>query len=204
MWARGGTIGRCRSVSKSFEVFHHVGSFRSRILYREGTLAMTTIIAKAGNLLQVIRQRPAQPSCRSARRDGDSYLTPTPSGRTCKSALVPFRGRRPRPLNVLAFTPPAAVLRCLLREPSFVTGLQAWRNEHQDDQVAEVPPTLGEPFSHRHVAMTSVSDGSAWRKRAANRRQTIERGIVRDVINGSANRLVAIEFGLLAALNLDW
>ena len=129
---------------------------------------------------------------------------PDTSGSTCRSALFTLRGRQRRPFKVLAFTPPSVVLRSFLREPSFVTELQAWRNDYQEDQISEVPPTSGEPFCERLVPMRSVFDGSAWRKRMACKRRTIEGGIVRDVPHGKAQRLVAMEFGLLAAINLDW
>ena len=129
---------------------------------------------------------------------------PHPDGGTCRSSLFKPQDRQRRPLKVFAFTPPSTVLKSLLREPTFVTELQAWRKDHQNDQIAKVPPISGEPVPDRHFPMTSVFDGSAWRRRAFNKRRTIEAGIVRDVTHGSAKRLVALEFGLLAAINLDW
>lgn len=133
------------------------------------------------------------------------------TGAKCEGKVYIDKGSTRQALKVMPFTPPSTMLQTYLRDPQFVRALQEWRGGEEEDQVGDKTPIEPNDFPlDLERPMNSVFDGSFWRYREAYIRRDVlseagPRGEwVRDVVTGPSQRLVSLEFGMLAVLNVDW
>lgn len=128
-----------------------------------------------------------------------------PTGDACEGSMFHDQDKRKGPARILAFTPLSTTLQIFFRDPRFVSNLQTWRGDGSDDVIGlhSSHSDGSEAYKTTHQ-WTSVYDGTAWRSREAFRTRTVDENGVRETNGGNSQRLVSLEFGLLASVNIDW
>ncbi|EIW73345.1 hypothetical protein TREMEDRAFT_59511 [Tremella mesenterica DSM 1558] len=126
----------------------------------------------------------------------------------CTSRIYFTKGRKRYPLKSMFFSPPSAVLQTFFRDPNFVRDIQLWRmDNHEDDIGINAPIPTSVPVD-RYRVLTNIMDGAAWRSRDCNVVReyfdTDNGPVMEDFRHGPPQRLVSMEFGLLASINVDW
>ena len=126
-------------------------------------------------------------------------------GKTCSRYLYTSSNGKPKPLKILAFTPPSKVIRTFLREPEFTKRIQEWRGP--DDALNSHAPDSREPDGSTVPGLkyfTCVSHGSEWRARNVHSKRWITDSTVEERPSGRPLRLVSLRYGLQLVMNLDW